>query len=524
MPSVPKATEEATKPPIAQADQPILDEPLTKPSSRNQTGSVHRVLGEWLVLGPIALFSLATAIGPLLRSFYRFEVNYNEGWNTYAALRVTEHLPLYGERYSWTTVNYPALSFHVVAYLSRLTHDPLLTGRMLSLISLAICCAFVALAIRKVTEGVTPALLGASFCLAIFCTQSPLSIGANDPQVLPYIFFVGGFLLYFSSSLSGSASTIRLAAVALLFVIGGNIKHNPVDFPLAVFLDCWFACRRKAWQFLLFCTLLGGSSIFLNIVAGGPFFLSNLLSPRSLELAVSFPVATTLPFVVALFWAIRTLKKPGNNAYRPIALLFLASMFVGFAFGFGSGVAVNTFFSNFLATSIIMGILLDSAWRRIDAPLGRFSGLWRRGIPVILCSGLIFSFLLSGDFNFSRRLAEMRDKEAGFRKQVDFLRAQPGAAICESLLCCYEAGKPYVYDPFNATRLMRFGKLRSSELVARIDRREFGAIQLRVPVESVERPSERFPDEVLDAIGRDYMLSVKDADCAIYVPRTAPAA
>ena len=414
------------------------------------------------------------------------------------------------------------LSFYVVGYLSRLTHNSLLTGRMLlSLISLAISCGVVALAIMRLTKRVAPALFGASFCLALFCTQSSLSVGANDPQILPYVFFSGGFLLYISGSISasGSPTVVRIGAIALLFVIGGNIKHNPIDFPLAVFLDLCFVSRSKAGQFLLFCAGFGGISIFANIAAGGPFFLANLLAPRALDLHVSFPPTITLPFVAALIWAIWIIRKRRRPA-RPLAWLFLASMLVGFGFGFGAGVAVNTFFSNFLAMSMIMGMLMDSASRRIPAGVREFPHLWRRGVPVVLCSCLIFSFFLSGDFNIARRLGEMREEERNFSKEVAFLSSQPGPAICESLLRCYDANKPYVYDPFNATRLMHFGKLPSKEIVEKIERREYGAIQLRVSLESIVRPSERFPDEVLDAIGRNYVLSLKDTDSSIYLPRS----
>jgi hypothetical protein len=271
---------------------------------------------------------------------------------------------------------------------------------------------------------------------------------------------------------------------------------------------------------MLFSATLIGISIYVNIAAGGPFFLAQLLRPRSLELGVDFPSAITLPFVAALFWSIHIIKERGNRPERAISLLFLVSIAVGFGFGFGSGVAVNTFFSNFLAISIVMGILLDVAWRRTPARFTRFGVWWKAGVPVVLCSCLLLSFLVSGDFNISRRLVEMRNKESNFKKEVTFLSLQTGPAICESLLRCYDANKPYVYDPFNATTLMHFGKLHSREITERIERFEYGAIQLRLPLEVIKRPNERFPDEILDAISRNYVISLKDPGCNIYVPQT----
>src|ERR1700733_293432 len=90
---------------------------------------------DWLALSALALFGLISAICPTVRAFYHFEINYVDGWNVYNAQKVSQHVSLYGAKYAWTTVNYPALSFYVVAYLSRFTHDYLLTGRLLSLFS-----------------------------------------------------------------------------------------------------------------------------------------------------------------------------------------------------------------------------------------------------------------------------------------------------------------------------------------------------------------------------------------------------
>ena len=84
----------------------------------------------------------------------------------------------------------------------------------------------------------------------------------------------------------------------------------------------------------------------------------------------------------------------------------------------------------------------------------------------------------------------------------------------------YDAGKPYVYDPFHFTRLVSLNELDSAELVAEIKTFHYGAIQLHGTLPSLERPNERFPDAVLDAIDHYYSLSVQHPNCAIYVPKT----
>ena len=66
---------------------------------------------------------------------------------------------------------------------------------------------------------------------------------------------------------------------------------------------------------------------------------------------------------------------------------------------------------------------------------------------------------------------------------------------------------------------MRLGKLDGRVLVARITRKEFGAIQTYEPVGEMSRPSERFTDEELNAIEQNYRIALQDSKCTIYLPR-----
>lgn len=59
-------------------------------------------------------FSLFTLVAPAIRIFCRVQVNGNEWWNAYHAQTAAQHFPLYGTKYSWTTVNYPLGSFYVI--------------------------------------------------------------------------------------------------------------------------------------------------------------------------------------------------------------------------------------------------------------------------------------------------------------------------------------------------------------------------------------------------------------------------
>jgi hypothetical protein len=87
------------------------------------------------------------------------------------------------------------------------------------------------------------------------------------------------------------------------------------------------------------------------------------------------------------------------------------------------------------------------------------------------------------------------------------------------LLRCFDAGKPDAYDPSTATILVRAHHLNPDGMVANIDAHLYSSIQLDERLELIQRPSQRFPSELLDAIERDYALALDDDGCAIYVPR-----
>ena len=122
-----------------------------------------------------------------------------------------------------------------------------------------------------------------------------------------------------------------------------------------------------------------------------------------------------------------------------------------------------------------------------------------------------------GDYYVNVWLLPAEEKQ--FNAETDFLRQQPGPALCESLLRCYYAGKPYVYDPAGATALMAAGELDSREMYRRIENREFGAIQTSKPATNAWSWDWPFPQPFSDVINRRYRIAFEKPNCVIYVPR-----
>ena len=67
----------------------------------------------------LALLAVVLALYPLVRAFYAFEIDYNEGWNGYLQLRAAAGLPLYAGYPATFANNYPPLAFHVIRLAGR---------------------------------------------------------------------------------------------------------------------------------------------------------------------------------------------------------------------------------------------------------------------------------------------------------------------------------------------------------------------------------------------------------------------
>ena len=468
----------------------------------------------WITLGVLLAFSLLTLYYPMVRAFYRYEINTNEGWNVYVTQTAMQHGALYPAKHGRGRVGYPFLSFYLVGYASRLVGDYLLTGRLISLVSFLISCVLVGLIVRKLSGAWGPAAFASVFCLGLFCSRMPIYVGMDDPQMLAHPFFLLGLWLY----LGAPPSTLRIAGITSLFIVGGNIKHNLLPTPISVLSDLFTTSLGKAVRFMGFGVVFLVLAIAVNIMVGGPSFISSMLAPRpySLEsargtfLALYYPQG--LPLAVSAFWSIWRLH---NRQARVIAFYFFSSLLIGAAFAGGGGVNANAFFDNLFAMSIIMGACLDLLWKAPIPSLGN-GGRWRFLVPVLLYSTVVMDFVPRG-LSMPKLLSELPVRQRLFDQEVSFLAAQPGPAICEKLMLCYDAGKPYTLNPHGLGLRARFGGGSVSEVVNQIAEKEYGAIQTDSPV--TQRPNSSFPEEVLDAIDRDYVEAVTAPDCHIYVPR-----
>ena len=228
-----------------------------------------------------------------------------------------------------------------------------------------------------------------------------------------------------------------------------------------------------------------------------------------------------LPLGVSLYTAWRLRKDPR----RRIAgiLLVLALLLGGFFIG-GDGVSINALFGSYFAMSILVGLFfarMESELHRLAvyAPLVLFGWLL---IPWLVVPPLDDRAAAQVNWNPPLALEQIAAQQARFDTEVAFLRSQPGLALCESLLRCYFAGKPYIYDPFNATRQIGLGQLDANVIAGAVRRLQYGAIQLDGPLDNPRR-TEQFAPPILAAIRENYHPVFQNQDGAIYLPNSVRA-
>lgn len=451
---------------------------------------------------------------PMVRAFYRVEITYNEGWNVYNASAVAHHQMLYPAAYGWTTVNYPMLSFAIVAWLHRLTHDYLFTARVLSLLATLACGVLAGLIVRRIAGSGRAGWITGAYTIAIFCGLADFYVGQADPEMLALAVFMAGLLLY----VAGRKNLVALAGVAAIFVIAGNIKHDPLGFPVAVVLDLLLLSWRKAVWFCAWGAAFVAPAVWLNVQYGGPGFFLQLAAPRTfsavkgLEQMGSVFGPLLLPLALAVYAAVR---ERADVRVRVLAFLLAAGLVLGMVFGGGTGVSVNAQFTAILATAMLTGIALLRIWR---GDWGWAGPRVRRFAPVAVLAWMVIPLIVGNTWNPVGRLRETIADQRYFDADVALLSAQNGPALCESLLRCYFAGKPYDYDPFNATRLIKFHKLDDSVMLDALREHRYGAVQLD-NLQDDDAFSDRFDPAIAAAINQNYKPVLEHEGATIYLPR-----
>lgn len=435
--------------------------------------------------GVLAAALLAALLPPLAHDLSRVAratpIDYVEGWNAYHAARVIKGEALYRPVSSLplTPVNYPPLSFYLVAALARPAGSVLLAGRLLSLAALVATSVLLAWTVRLWTGSRSAAALSVAVWLGLLTRFGGAYVGSLEPQMLGHA--LCALALCLCAAWEDALTPGRAAALAAVCCVAVFVKHLLLAVPAALALFLLLRSRRLLPAFLLTVLGCGGLLAAATWRLAGPALAANftafdrLLSDRRLadELTTLFLDARLGLMVVA----IGVLAALGGRGTTLATLYGATSLAVGAAAVRGVGVDRNAWFDAFLAFAMTLGLLAARASERRGAGRAALLGLLAAACVLPFASGLRESW------RDALSPGRLEREEAAYLDDVALLRGTPGPALFEEPLMGFDAGKEFLFDPFGGSLSMVSGRVPESLLLDPIRRREFSAIVLTSPVE-----------------------------------------
>lgn len=493
---------------------------------------------KWLSAAVICLMTvtmLALFQFPVKRIFANVEVNYNEGWNAYRADMVARGVRLYGAppQGLGTSTAYPPISFHLVSWLGS-SNTYLLVGRLVSLVSLIATGLLVGLIVRKAGG----ARLTAAFCFLLYEIGIVLlradRVGMYDPQLLGESLSAAGLYFY----VRNPDSKRFLCLSALFFCLGGFTKHNLLALPAAVAIDLLLRSWRSFVTWASAMLVSAGLLTAATMLVDGRYFFTHLLGGGGGR-AYSYAVAwSQFHFYVEKFQTLLVIGTAWSiRAFRSrtlFAAAFVLSHGLAFLLGGGYGVDLNIFFNGYMVAVIIFGFALSDLSSALAALRPRaldFTGTMMFGLFFISIATLV-PWQLKLD---RKATQELPSAEREFQSGVAFLKAHPGPAVCESHLLCYEAGKPFEFEPFSVRDQMMTGKIPEAEVLPLLKTHHFQAVQvalrsdekglsdgeLRASLSSDQKDPDkmrRFSPNFMNELLQDYRLSLRTSNMAFFAP------
>lgn len=413
-----------------------------------------------LVLAAASAFALVRAA---LGIFALAPLDPNEGWNAYHAGAALAGQGLYPAPESLYFNNYPPLSFHVVGWLSLVTHDAIAAGRALSIASFLAVVAATGYTARALGASRDHAAFACAFLAAVFLRYSHY-VGIDDPQLFGHAIAAIGM----AAVLSHPQSRAAAGAGAALCACALFVKPNLLPLPLALFV--WLALwhRRSVFAYAAAGTITALALLGWCTAVYGAGFLSHLLSPRTYSTAELWHGSVkwfykTAPFFAPLAWlATRFARDP---AVSWCAIYTAVSVAFGVYFIGGAGVDQNVFFDAYIALALSAALVMQKAEAR------RYAGMVCGAcylVPLVVSAAVQYR-----PDTFQTKEANARE----FAEAVAFVRGRPGPAACEEQSLCYRAGKPPAVDFVNIGQHVAKGRLDERLLLSKIEAREFGTMQ-----------------------------------------------
>lgn len=548
-----------------------------------------------VLLGLSAIQPLAFAV---VRMTYRHPIDfaYNEGWNVINTARFLNGENLYVplDRFPLTPVNYPPASFLIVGAVSHWTPTPLLAGRAVALVSLLVIAGLIYGAVTASTGRRLAGVVGALVWVGTMTSDwGLLYVGFDDPQLLAHAISLCAFYLYVRWR--PRIDLRRACVLGFLVSLAVFTKHIAIVVPLTIAADLLIDNRRDGLRFVTVASVIGLVMLSATFAYGGTNFAMNFLDvlrPMTPELRwFWFRDLFIHNAMAGVFVPAAVLALARDQRFRPFLIYFAVSFALAYYLQGGHAQGRNVWFEFVIAAACAYGlfaagpptitlptvrslgvIAIVAALGANEFVLSRLSADGILEAPTRLmirfaqCGGLLVGFRLMARTTATRRLTgallfgfvlsasalaplksvaiwstapqleQLRRNEETYELDVALLKSIPGPALFESMLLGFDAGKEFLYDPFNTAVMMAAGRIPEGLLVDRIRARDFSVVVLNYDLDDMVaalapvtdgKPaisgSDRWTDHTLLALKQNYRKLSQDRlrRAFFYVPAAA---
>lgn len=476
----------------------------------------------WLWVAALTTLSVCVIMAiwfPLLSIRSLPSRNYNEGWNAYRQWMAAVGHPLYGEKPTLWTTNYPFLSFHIVGFLGAVIGSMVLAGRIIAVVSLTVTAVLVG-GIVRVAAGSSRGGVYAGLCLFLWiATFSPDRRAMNDPELLGVAISTFGLFAY----VKGPKSALWSGLSALAFTVGIFVKQDLLAFPLSIGVHLLVTRNWRALSVSVAVGIVATSLLLaLTYYLDGPYLFVNLLKPRVYvvrnlaEESGHYLLHFWIPLVLFIALVIRDRNVPFRSfLFCLVGITHAAAIY----FSGGDGVGANVFYQPLIAVVITCAIGICSLERVLPQTLWAYKAFIVVLVAPVLTGAVFVPFQLQNDLATQRHLSIVT-KAA--QNTITLLRSANGPAICEDILLCYEADKPLDYDPYFVNDQLLIGRLKESYVLTMLVSHHYAAIEIDGIVNTtslVATKRRRFTKAFMQTLLAEYRPVLTDGIYSVFEPR-----
>jgi hypothetical protein len=373
-----------------------------------------------------------------------FSTDPDEGWNAFQAARALGGGALYPSPYALTGNNYTPLSFYLVGWFGRMVGDPIVAGRIASLIAVLAVAGNIFVIVGRFSLNKSASIISVLLFLGFNATLFRRYLCMDDPQWLSLAIMTSGVAILLPIQVNTSPTKGRVIASVILMILGGLLKQNSITFPLVT--TVWLTLHHRH----LLSIWIGVSAAAILISAalcfwayGENFFVDVFLAERqyswSRMLIKSAPIVATL--IPMLLISGKLMKdRMFDSRLDFIILAVVISVLVGIIQRSGQGVDYNAHFESLISLCLSVGIVFALHGIALEKNLSL-----RRIVLLMVPFSVMVPLGLNAEVN---EIIIQQATETSWENMENHIESTPGPVACENLALCYWAGKGFEIDFF----------------------------------------------------------------------------